>query len=129
MAVVNQMKLSELHRVVNLTYDPNRPHRDQEVMVVVKLPYATVGSHPMRAVKSAGSGFDWENGKFMIWPEESLQPVDKAFADQFAELQKKYGWLDYENRNLKAEVARLRKKLKEATGGISDADFKNDKFA
>lgn len=105
------MKLSELRRIIELHDRPDQPHRDLDVMVVVKLPYPTVGAHPMVPLKSASAGFDWENGKFMLWPEKTLQPKDEKFAEQFTELEKKYGWLDYENRNLKAEVARLKKKL------------------
>ena len=83
-----------------------------EVTIAVKLPYATAGSIPMVAVKNATSGFDWESGKFIIRAVEELAYADRDFDTQFKELQTKYGWLDYENRNLKAEVKKLRGLLK-----------------
>ena len=105
------MKLSELHRLVNLVYQPDQPHRDTDVVVVVKLPYTTIGGTPVVPIKQASSGFDWDSGKFMLWPEKNVQPADADFEKQFKDLQKKYGEADYENRGLKAEVRRLRKLL------------------
>ncbi len=102
------MKLSELHRIVNLYYDADKPHRDQDVMIAIKLPFKTVGAIPMTPVKTASLGFDWEAGKFIIHPEENLSPYDEDFAKKFKDLQDKYGWLNYENRNLKAEIKKLK---------------------
>lgn len=104
------MKLSELHRIVNLYYRPDYPE-DPEVMIRVKLPYVTVGALPMVNVKSMNMGFDWEAGRFIIWPEEDLTPSDRDFAKQMKEMQDRAGWADYENRNLKAEIRRLKKQL------------------
>lgn len=103
------MRLSELHRLVNLFYQPDQPHRDQDVVVQVKLPYVTIGGTPCVGVKQASSGFDWDAGKFMLITDEPLSTPDEKFQEQFRELQKKHGWLEYENRNLKAEIKRLRK--------------------
>ncbi len=96
------MKVSELKRILEHTKD------DSEVMIAIKLPYTTIGAIPMIAVKTASNGFDWEQGKFILRPEEDLTSTDRDFAKQFHELQKKAGWLDYENRGLKAEVKKLR---------------------
>ena len=106
------MKLSELHRILSLHLRPEQPHLDADVCVVVKMPYTTVGAKPMVKIRAAAAGFDWENGKFMLWPEEDLQPADRDFEEQFKKLQKDYGWLDYENRNLKSEINKLKGKLK-----------------
>jgi hypothetical protein len=83
-----------------------------EVTIAVKLPYATAGSIPMVAVKNAMTGFDWESGKFIIRAVEELAYADRDFDAQFKELQTKYGWLDYENRNLKAEIKKLKGMIK-----------------
>lgn len=104
------MKLSELHRLVNLYYDPSKPHRDQDVVVVIKTPHTTVGAHPSVKIKSARPGFDWDAGQFQLMPEENLQRHDVDYAEQYRELEKKYGWLAYENRGLKAEIKRLKEK-------------------
>jgi hypothetical protein len=80
---------------------------------MIKLPYSTVGGYPPVPVKSISMGFDWDHGKFMISPAEELTPSDRDFAKQMKEMQDRAGWADYENRNLKAEIRRLKKKLKE----------------
>lgn len=99
------MKVSELKAILEHTKD------DSEVMVAIKLPYATVGAIPMVSIKSASNGFDWEHGKFILRPEEQLTPADRDFAAQMKAMQDKWGWADYENRNLKAENKKLRKRL------------------
>ncbi len=102
------MKLSELHRIVNLLHKPDH-YIDPEVTVVIKLPYATIGAHPMVTIKNASMGFDWEAGKFMLWPDENLTYLDTDFKKKFSDMQTKCGGLEYENRYLKSEIKRLRK--------------------
>ena len=103
------MKLSELYRLVNLHHQPGRPHLDQDVVVRISMPYATIGGTPCIGVKQVSPGFDWDAGKFILITEEPLSIPDEKLQEQFRELQKKAGWLDYENRNLQAEIKRLRK--------------------
>jgi hypothetical protein len=100
------MKVSELKYILERVDD------DNEVMIAIKLPYTTVGSIPMASVKSAYNGVDWEQGKFILYPDEDLTPSDRDFAKQMKEMQDRAGWADYENRNLKAEIRRLKKQLK-----------------
>jgi len=109
------MKFSELHRLVNL-YHRDGHHEDPEVVIRIKLPYVTVGSMPTVKVKTVQMGFDWDAGKFIIVPEEPVTPSDRDFAKQMKEMQERAGWADYENRNLKAEIRRLKKKLREQKG-------------
>ncbi len=106
------MKLSELHRLVNLHHRDGH-HEDPEVVIKIKLPYSTVGGQPTVKVKNVQMGFDWDQGKFIITPEEDLTPSDRDFAKQMKEMQDRAGWADYENRNLKAEIRQLKKKLKD----------------
>jgi len=108
------MKLSELHRIVNL-YHREDHYEDPVVVINIKLPYSTVGGQPTVPVKNISMGFDWDQGKFMITPEEGLTPSDRDFAKQMREMQERAGWADYENRNLKAEIRRLQKKMKQDT--------------
>jgi hypothetical protein len=105
------MKLSELKRIVE-RYD-SLEREDSEVVVQIKLPYSTVGGTPFVKVKNVYPGFDWDQGKFFIIPEEDVTPSDRDFAKQMKEMQDRAGWADYENRNLKAEIKQLKKKLKE----------------
>jgi hypothetical protein len=104
------VKLSELCHIVN-RYSRDGYREDPEVMILIKLPYATVGSRPMVHVKSITMGFDWEDGKFIIAPDEDLTPSDRDFATQMKKMQERAGFADYENRNLKAEIRRLKKQL------------------
>jgi hypothetical protein len=109
------MRFSELKRLVDL-YDHEK-RDDAEVVVQIKLPYATVGARPTVKIKNAQMGFDWDAGKFIFCPEEELTPSDRDFAEQMKQMQDRAGWADYENRNLKAEIRRLKKKIKEGAGG------------
>jgi hypothetical protein len=99
------MKVSELKVILE--------HEDDnlDVMILINLPYTTVGSRPMVGIESVYGGFDWEAGRLMIKPAEGLTPTDRDFAKQMKDMQDKLGWSDYENRNLKAEIKKLRAKL------------------
>ena len=104
------MKLSELHRLVNV-YQERMMREDPEVVIQVKLPYSTVGGQPTVPVKFISMGFDWDAGKFIITPEENLTPADRDFAEQMKKMQDDLGWAKYENRGLKAEIKKLKKQL------------------
>lgn len=105
------MKLSELKHLVDLAVETSQDYEDHEVVIAVKLPYTTVGAIPTVPVKLAFKGFDWENGKFILTPEENLTPADHEFEETMKKLQDKVGWAEYENRNLKAEIKRLKKQI------------------
>jgi len=104
------MKLSELHRLVNV-YQERMMREDPEVVIQVKLPYSTVGGQPTVPVKFISMGFDWDAGKFIITPEENLTPADRDFAEQMKKMQDDLGWTKNENRSLKAEIKKLKKQL------------------
>lgn len=112
------MKLSELKKYVDRQFEFMRSGEDPEVVIQIKLPYSTVGGSPFAKVKSVQMGFDWDHGKFFIMPEEDLTPSDRDFAKQMRDMQERAGWADHENRNLKAEIRRLQKKIKEGGGGV-----------
>lgn len=103
------MKVSELNRILGYCDE------DSEVVVQVKLPYATVGGTPFVKVKNANAGFDWDSGKFIIVTEEPVTPSDRDFAARMKKMQDDLGWAQYENRNLKAENKKLRDKLNKET--------------
>ena len=104
------MNLSELARLIEL-HQTNKYAPDAEVRIVVKKPFDTIGGTPSVPVESAHMGFDWDHGKFLIYPEESVMEYDTDFGEKFRELQKKNGDLHYENMGLKTEVKRLKKLL------------------
>jgi hypothetical protein len=84
---------------------------DPEVVIQIKLPYSTVGALPTVKIKHISMGFDWDYGKFIITPEETLTPANRDFAEQMRKMQDDLGWARYENRNLKAEIKKLKKQL------------------
>lgn len=96
------MKVADLKIALQYAKD------DEEVVIGVSLPYSTIGASPMVSVKSAGSGFDWERGRFIMNPVEEVTPANRDFEKQFKDMQKKAGWLEYENRALKQQNKKLR---------------------
>ena len=105
------MKLREFKQLVDRAVETARDYEDHNVVIAVKLPYTTVGARPSVSVQSAFKGFDWENGLFIITPEENLTPADRDFAETMKKLQDKLGWAEYENRRLKAEIKKLNKRI------------------
>jgi hypothetical protein len=104
-----KMKLSELSTLLNKIIEHTEV--DLEVGIVTKLPYPTIGSHPMTAVKSISAGFDWDHGMLMIWPESNLAPEESRLKEMFDKLEKvRYKELN-ENRELKRQIKELEKKL------------------
>ena len=86
--------------------------QDWNAVIEIKKPFATVGSTSFVEVKSVRVGFDWDNGKIFLVPETPLTNEDVDFAKKFKDLQDKAGWLEYENRGLKAEIKKLKKLVK-----------------
>lgn len=110
------MKFSELTRLCHLL--ANDRYADIKVEIVVKKPFDAIGGTPSVPVKNMYMGFDWDHGKFLIYPEENLMEYDVDFGEKFHELQKKNGDLQYENRSLKSEVKRLKKLLQDSQNSV-----------
>lgn len=104
------MKFTELKQLVDL-HDLRSYREDPEVVVKIKLPYRTVGAMPTVKIRSAHMGFDWDAGKLIFYTEEELTPSDRDFAKQMSDMQERAARADFENRNLKAEIRRLKKLL------------------
>ena len=96
------MKVSELKHMLDFA-------QEEDVLVIaVNLPYVTVGGKPVITVESASSAFDWDRGKFILFPKENLTPSDRDFEARMKKMQEELGWLKCENRNLKAEIRKLK---------------------
>lgn len=116
------MTLSQLKEIVDWHYNNQLkngyPHpTDTRVGIVVQT-VGSIGGTPTVDIKSIYAGFDWDNGKLLIYPEKDLRTIE---ADELLALRKaneKEGWVEYENRGLKAEVKRLRKQLDENNRNI-----------
>ena len=115
------MKLSEFKAKIDLYAEGIKPYNDPEVVVDYKPPFTTVGGLPCTSVTGVFKGFDWDNGKFFICTEQKLTLADNEFAKQFKKLQDDYGWAKYENRNLKADIKKLQKRIDELTAQIVES--------
>jgi len=69
---------------------------DLDVVIAVKLPYATVGPMPTVDVRSISTGFDWDSGKLIIQPERVLTLADAEFDKRYHDLQERCGMLQLE---------------------------------
>ena len=106
------MKLSEFKQKIDLYADRIKEYDDPEVVVEYKPPFTTVGGAPCVSVTRVSKGFDWDNGKFFVVTEKPLTLVDGEFTEKFKKLQEDYGWAKLENRNLKAEIKKLKAQIK-----------------
>jgi len=104
------MKLSELKRIVDHYREWESYHGDPEVVVEITTS-GSVGGTPAVNVKWAGVGIDWDENKFLIHTEEPVMKVNQKTIDDLRKEAEKIGWNMYENRNLKAEVKKLRAQL------------------
>ena len=114
------MKLSEFIEKAS-RYLRSDPDYDFELVIKYKPPFNTVGGTPCVSVKSFQPGFDWNAGKFILVPEQTLTLADAEFEKKFTDLQDKYGWAQYENRNLKADIKKLQNRIDELTAQIGES--------
>jgi hypothetical protein len=103
-------------KVHELKFALNESNDNDTVTIAIKLPYSTGGRSPIVNVKTAGSGFDWDTGNFILYPTENLTPNDRDFEKRMREMQDKNDWLEYEKSGLKAEVKRLKANLAQTLG-------------
>ena len=113
------MKLSELKRIIDLTVESLMPYDDPEVMVNITTS-GSVGGTPCVKVKNAFKGFDWDSGKFIIMSDEPVMKVNQKTVEELRKEAEKIGWDIYENRSLKAEVKKLKDKIKNLIPKVDD---------
>lgn len=108
------MKLSDLKKQLDAMYDLwTRRGQDDEIVIRIKLPYATIGGTPYVSVKGMYRGFDWDRGRMYIEPEQELTFHDKDFAGQMRDWQEKCDWLKIKNKDLEKENKKLKTQLEE----------------
>lgn len=100
--------------VIDLKKILERVSDNEEVVILETKSYATIGGRPNVEVHTAGSGFDWDKGKFFLIPKEPMVKQISTDEQVARELQTKLGWVEYDNRNLKAEIRKLKKELENA---------------
>jgi hypothetical protein len=105
--------LSNLDRLVTFC----APHKRDSIKVAipVKKLYATIGGTPCVDVESVSIGFDWDNGKLFVKPEKPVMLVEDydMVPETIRKLQTEVGNLYYEISGYKAQIASLKRKLKE----------------
>lgn len=110
------MNLLELKSTIDeiVRRQENR-HQDLEqlrVCIPIKTT-PTIGGTPVVDVKSIQAGFDWDNGKLMIYPIEDLSKTDHDYLAKIKKQASEIGWSVYEFDNLKRENKLLKKRIKE----------------
>lgn len=103
------MKLTDFKAHIDRFVSFNKCAHQTDVVIAIKLPYATVGGSPYIEVESIFSGFKWDADKVFIVPADKLTILDEKIKESVSKLQERADWLDYENRNLKAEIKKLKK--------------------
>jgi len=108
------MNLQELYEIVlhqmRLCEKSHRSPTDVKVCIPIQTVNACGGT-PCIDIKSAHKGFDWDDTKFMLYPEKDLSLTDH---DHMANMRKEaedIGWTANEVRSLKAEIKKLKKQL------------------
>jgi len=109
------MNLRELKEQVDWLYENQMRSVHQlpesiTVGIVIKTA-GSAGGTPVVGVKNIHAGFDWDNGKLLIYPESDVREIK---ADELLALRKaneKEGWAQYENRNLKSDIKKLTAKI------------------
>ena len=114
------MNLKELKEQVDWLYESQLRHNypapeGVNVVIVVKTA-GTVGGTPCVNIKNMHAGFDWDNGKLMIFPEKDLRSIEADELERLRKASDKEGWAQYENVTLKRE----NKKLKEEVTNLRD---------
>ena len=108
------MNLQELYNSVEQQMILCEQRHQDPAEIRVCIPIQTVkaiGGTPCANVKQANKGFDWDNNKFMLYPEIDLSLTDHDYLAIMRKEAEEIGWTSYEVGNLKREVKRLTKLL------------------
>jgi HAMP domain-containing protein len=76
----------------------------------------SVGGTPCVDIKSAIAGFDWDDGKLMLYPVEDLSRTDHDYLAKIRKQADEIGWSVSKFQSLKRENKRLLEELKQLKG-------------
>ena len=65
------MTLLELKKLID-THLKDRPHHENDIVCIPNNKPNAVGGLPTTNLQAVGSGFDWDSGKFMLYPEKNM---------------------------------------------------------
>ena len=109
---MNLFELKDRIDTIARRYYDDADLKQIRVCIPIKSPSA-IGGTPCVDVESVRLGFDWDNNKLMLYPTEDLSRSDHDYLDKMRTEAAELGWSVYEIGNLKREIKRLKKLLKE----------------
>ena len=106
------MNLLELKQAVDRAVEGNIDASQISVEIKVER-VGAVGGTPSQLLKTAYLGFDWDRGKFLLYPETALREIDRDEIKKLRENYDELGWKLYQIQNLKRENAKLKQEINE----------------
>lgn len=108
------MTLSELKELVEQTEQQavrQRLNLEDVQVVIASHKVGLIGGTPNTNIKSINLGFDWDTGKLIIYPEQTLREIDrdeiKTLNDNYEEL----SWSKYKIDKIVKENKKLKEQL------------------
>lgn len=108
------MTLSELKELVEQMEQQavrQRLNLEEIQVVIASHKVGLIGGTPSTNIKDINLGFDWDSGKLIIYPEQTLREIDrdeiKTLRDKYEEL----GWSKYEIDKIVKENKKLKEQL------------------
>ena len=111
------MNIFELKEKIDRIISTKQDYELDRMRVVIPIKtIGSVGGTPCVDIKSVMAGFDWDDGKLMLYPVEELSRPDYDYLANMKKQASDLGWSVYEFNNLKRENKRLLKELKQLKG-------------
>ena len=108
------MNLLDLKQLVEQYTRNKEDYKLEQIRVCIPIKtVSAIGGTPVVDIKSMQSGFDWDNGKLMIYPIEDLSITDHDYLAKMRKEADDLGWSVYEFNNIKRENKKLLKKITE----------------
>ena len=105
------LELKELVCAIEQQAIRQRLNLEDVQVVIATHKVGLIGGTSNTNVKSANLGFDWDTGKLLIYPEQTLREINrdeiKALKDNYEEL----GWSKYKIDKIVKENKRLKEQL------------------
>ncbi len=106
------MNLTEFKTIIDDLYSRSNSPDDVRVCIPIQTIGAICGT-PCVDINKVIKGFDWDDKKLMLYPSEDLSKTDHDYLANMSKQAEELGWSVYEMGNLKREVKRLNKRIKE----------------
>lgn len=105
------MNIQELKDIIERIEKTQRVNLEEIELAIHSIKIGNMGHLPTTPVKNIQLGFDWDTGKLIIYPEQTLREIDrdeiKTLKDNYEEL----GWSKYKIDRIVKENKRLKEQL------------------